>query len=139
MVNSLLESIRAPERLYLLGEGPTAQAWLLKPEQADIIRMAAPEATLRLPGPVMPPVGAMPALTTTPPLVTTSAAPVSAASPLMTPPPLASGAATASVDVMESPNPPGAPSLLDPPAANADGALSSVGLANQAAPTEPPH
>lgn len=50
MVNSLLEAIRSPQRLYLVGQGATAQAWLLSPAQADIIRsVAPPEAWPHLP------------------------------------------------------------------------------------------
>jgi hypothetical protein len=70
MVNGLLESIGSPERLYMTGEGAAAQAWLLTPVQADIIRNASPqEAWPRLPGQVMPAPGTMPALTL-PPQVT---------------------------------------------------------------------
>ena len=42
MVNSLLGSVGAPERLYLIGEGASGQAWLLSPAQAQIIRGVAP-------------------------------------------------------------------------------------------------
>jgi hypothetical protein len=67
MINSLLQSIGAPERLYLIGQGADAEAWLLTPVQADIIRTAAPpEAWPQLPGHVMPPIGTMPALTLPP-------------------------------------------------------------------------
>jgi hypothetical protein len=81
MVNQLLESIGAPERLYLMGQGATAEAWLLTPVQADIIRAAAPpEARPQLPGQVMPAVGTMPALTTPPPMQPAQAAPTQGAS-----------------------------------------------------------
>jgi hypothetical protein len=42
MVNSLLEAVGAPERLYLIGQGAAGQAWLLSPAQAQIIRSVAP-------------------------------------------------------------------------------------------------
>lgn len=84
MVNDLLESILAPERLYLMGEGATAQAWLLTPVQADIIRTASPqEAWPRLPGQIMPPPGTMPALTLPPPV--TQGTPMSAAPDMLAP------------------------------------------------------
>jgi hypothetical protein len=71
MVNALLESIRAPERLYLIGEGATARAWLLTPRQAEILRaVTPPEAWPYLPG-------IEPVLTT---------APADAAPPLDAPP-----------------------------------------------------
>jgi len=82
MVNSLLEAIRSPQRLYLVGQGAAAQAWLLSPAQADIIRsVAPPEAWPHLPSAerVTPTLVATPTLTalptTTQPGLITAAAP----------------------------------------------------------------
>jgi hypothetical protein len=83
MVNSLLESIRSPQRLYMVGQGATAQAWLLSPPQADIIRsVAPPEAWPYLPSAdrVAPTVVSTPAIATlpaaAPPAIIPTAAPV---------------------------------------------------------------
>ena len=92
MVNALLESISAPERLYLIGEGVTARAWLLTPAQAEIVRaVAPPEAWPYLPGvetvmattPAAPIAAALPMDTSAPAALTAiSAAPTA---PLVTP------------------------------------------------------
>src|SRR5262245_2984585 len=51
MVNPLLESIGAPERLYLISQGASGQAWLLTPAQAQIIRgVTPPDSWPYLPG-----------------------------------------------------------------------------------------
>jgi hypothetical protein len=83
MVNSLLESVGAPERLYLIGEGAAGQAWLLTPAQAQIIRgVAPPENWPYLPGLEALPASVVmthPAATEPAPMPAVTATPVSAA------------------------------------------------------------
>ena len=85
MVNSLLESVGAPERLYLIGQGAAGQAWLLSPAQAQIIRgVAPPDSWPYLPGLEALPAAAVlatPAATDAPAPSTPTAAPLSAATP----------------------------------------------------------
>lgn len=78
MVNRLLESIGAPERLYLMGEGANGRAWLLTPAQAQVIRDVAPPADWPyLPGLETPPAAVVAA--------TPAAAPAMAATPVSAP------------------------------------------------------
>lgn len=82
MVNSLLESIGAPERLYLIGEGASGQAWLLSPAQAQIIRgVAPPETWPYLPGLETPPAPVVAAT----PAAAPAQAPAMAATPVSAP------------------------------------------------------
>jgi len=84
MVNALLQSISAPERLYLIGEGVTARAWLLTPAQAEIVRaVAPPEAWPYLPGveAVMATAPAAPVATATAPMTTGLTAPTPISTP----------------------------------------------------------
>src|SRR5262245_13685937 len=83
MVNSLLESIGAPERLYLIGQGVAGQAWLLTPAQAQIIRgVAPPDSWPYLPGLETLPAAAVLAA----PPAAGAPAPASALTPLATTP-----------------------------------------------------
>lgn len=83
MVNSLLEAIGAPERLYLIGQGASGQAWLLSPAQAQIIRgVAPPDNWPYLPGlEALPAAVVMATPAAAPPASAATAAPISAPTP----------------------------------------------------------
>lgn len=103
MVNSLLESVGAPERLYLIGEGAGGQAWLLSPAQAQIIRGVAPPETW----PYLPGVEALPAAVVR---ATPAAAPSGQVAGALTP-----TAASAVEAVSDRPGPPGEALSSDAP------------------------
>jgi hypothetical protein len=116
MVNSLLEAIGAPERLYLVGEGANGRAWLLSPAQAQIIRGVTPPDSW----PYLPGLEALPAAVVT---ATPAVAPAA-------PPP------TGSLTPSTAPSPLSLLTVAAPTGETPARALSSEALANQA-PSEP--
>lgn len=117
MVNALLESVGAPERLHLIGEGAGGQAWLLSPAQAQIIRgVAPPESWPYLPGLEAPPAAVVltaPAAAEAPPPGAATTTPISAATP-PAPGPLTAVAAPALSEQQPAAQPLSADALSNP-------------------------